>query len=78
MKDLDQALAASVCPVDNCDNPLSHGSLMCRSHWWMVPRPLRDDVWTTWRSFLRGKQSGEQLRHVQVRALEEVNKRVGL
>jgi hypothetical protein len=23
---------------------------MCRSHWYMVPKELRDQVWATWRS----------------------------
>jgi hypothetical protein len=22
--------------------------LMCRAHWFMVPKPLRDDVWAAW------------------------------
>jgi hypothetical protein len=22
--------------------------LMCRPHWYMVPRPLRDAVWAAW------------------------------
>ncbi len=22
--------------------------LMCRPHWYVVPRPLRDAVWTAW------------------------------
>lgn len=76
MKELDESLAASVCPVEGCSNALSHGSLMCKRHWWMVPRPLRNEVWTTWRSFLRLKVTSEQLRHVQQLALDEVNRRV--
>jgi hypothetical protein len=23
---------------------------MCRPHWYLVPKPLRDAVWATWRS----------------------------
>lgn len=23
--------------------------LMCKSHWYSLPKPLRDDVWRTWR-----------------------------
>lgn len=78
MKELDESLADGVCPVDRCDNPLTTGSLMCRRHWFMVPRPMRDEVWATWRSFLRLKVTGKQLRHVQQLALDEVNKRVAL
>jgi hypothetical protein len=24
--------------------------LMCRAHWYQVPKPIRDLVWATWRS----------------------------
>lgn len=23
---------------------------MCRSHWYQVPKPLRDVIWATWQS----------------------------
>jgi hypothetical protein len=37
------------CPIDGCDTRIARSRVMCRKHWYMVPRPLRDDVWTTYR-----------------------------
>jgi hypothetical protein len=65
-----------LCPAFGCGLQLSHGSLMCRKHWFMVPRELRTEVWSTWRRFLLNRVTGEQLRHVQVRALEAVNHQI--
>lgn len=31
------------CPV--CDTPIPTDKLMCRVHWYLTPRELRDDLW---------------------------------
>jgi hypothetical protein len=41
---------ASRCPVPRCGDQIDPSRLMCRTHWYRVPRPLRDHVWATWRS----------------------------
>jgi hypothetical protein len=33
------------CPVDGCDNGRQTNQLMCKKHWYMVPRELRNEVW---------------------------------
>jgi hypothetical protein len=33
---------------------------MCRSHWYTVPKELRDQVWATWRSG-QGARSAEHM-----------------
>jgi hypothetical protein len=38
------------CPVTGCDAVISSARLMCRRHWYHVPKPSRDRVWATWRS----------------------------
>jgi hypothetical protein len=38
------------CPVRGCRAQLDPSRLMCRDHWYLVPKPLRDQVWATWRS----------------------------
>lgn len=40
----------SRCPVAGCNERIDPTRLMCRRHWYRVPRPLRDRVWATWRS----------------------------
>jgi hypothetical protein len=38
---------------------------MCRDHWYLVPKRIRDQVWATWRSGL-GAYSPEHLEMVRV------------
>jgi hypothetical protein len=41
---------AGRCPVPGCGDQIDPSRLMCRRHWYRVPRQLRDQVWATWRS----------------------------
>jgi hypothetical protein len=38
------------CPVPGCGELIDLSRLMCRPHWYLVPKELRDWVWATWRS----------------------------
>jgi hypothetical protein len=38
---------------------------MCRDHWYLVPKRIRDQVWATWRSG-RGAYSAEHLEMVRM------------
>jgi hypothetical protein len=38
------------CPVEGCTNQHDRSLLMCRPHWFMVPKPLRDELWGAYRS----------------------------
>ncbi len=38
------------CPVPGCSRQISKARLMCRRHWNLVPKELRDRVWATWQS----------------------------
>lgn len=38
------------CPVAGCRARVPYHRLMCKLHWYQVPRPLRDAVWATWQS----------------------------
>ncbi len=40
----------SQCPVAGCPGQISLSRLMCRRHWYWVPKQTRDLVWATWRS----------------------------
>jgi hypothetical protein len=46
---------AQRCPVTGCAEQIGPSRLMCRGHWYEVPKQLRDRVWATWRS---GQGSG--------------------
>jgi hypothetical protein len=41
---------ASHCPVPGCGEQIDPSRLMCRRHWYLVPKHVRDLVWSTWRS----------------------------
>jgi hypothetical protein len=53
------------CPVAGCSEPIDPSRLMCRAHWHVVPRQLRDLVWATWRSG-EGALSSEHLEAVRL------------
>ena len=36
------------CPANDCTQRVSVEMLMCRQHWYMVPKSLRNAVWNTW------------------------------
>ena len=38
------------CDAPGCDVPVRRGILMCRPHWFQVPKPLRDAIGQTWAS----------------------------
>lgn len=40
----------SICDAPGCDVVIPRGRLMCRSHWFQVPRQLREAINETWRS----------------------------
>jgi hypothetical protein len=42
--------SACPCAVSGCAEQIDPSRLMCRGHWYRVPRELRDLVWATWRS----------------------------
>jgi len=48
-----------VCAVEGCGEVIPMGMLMCRPHWYQVPKALRDRVWETWNAVRRGGVKGE-------------------
>lgn len=56
------------CPANNCTIDLPNHILMCRQHWFMVPRPLRNDVNYYW-------HNGPNAEYIATReaAIEAVN-----
>jgi hypothetical protein len=38
------------CPIPGCGQEIDPSRLMCRRHWYTVPKEVRDRVWATWRS----------------------------
>jgi heme A synthase len=49
---------AARCSIPRCGKQIDPSRLMCRAHWYRVPKELRDRIWATWRSG-EGAYSGE-------------------
>lgn len=37
------------CHARNCPSPVPPSRFMCRKHWFMVPKKLRDSIWSNYR-----------------------------
>jgi len=37
-----------LCHAKRCRTKVPPAMLMCKRHWYMVPKPLRDSVWSTY------------------------------
>lgn len=37
-----------LCPVKGCGKRVPLDQLMDKTHWYMVPKPLRNAVWAAW------------------------------
>ena len=42
-------MSSRECPVPGCKDTHPPAHLMCRHHWYKVPKPLRDEVWDSYR-----------------------------
>ena len=38
------------CAAEGCGTVISRGKLFCQSHYFSLPKPLRDELWRTWRA----------------------------
>lgn len=48
------------CPGPGCERRVPVGQLACRTHWFQVPEPLRNEVWAAWRVLMRAiEQPGD-------------------
>jgi hypothetical protein len=41
--------ATHTCHARGCTTHVQPEMLMCKTHWWLVPRKIRDAVWATYR-----------------------------
>lgn len=71
------------CPANGCEIVTPPEMLMCRSHWYMVPKALRSEVWRAWKARLRAMEDGpdrgearERHEHVKAEAIRAVNERL--
>jgi hypothetical protein len=41
------------CPYPGCEQRVTRNMLACKPHWFKLPRPVRDEVWRSWRALQR-------------------------
>lgn len=59
------------CPIDGCGNRHSRSKLMCKEHWYKVPKELRDQVWSTYRNDGVFSEEYMEARDAAIGAVEE-------
>lgn len=55
MGEVDPVMDPHKCPVDGCSRSRGDRQLMCKKHWYMVPKELRDNVYRTARRMWDGE-----------------------
>lgn len=56
------------CPILGCMNKIGERQVMCKTHWFKVPKHLRDAVWNEYRL----DRGGEEHRAVLFQAIRHV------
>lgn len=67
------------CPVNGCMVQCEQNILMCKTHWFMVNKSLRDMVWTAWRRVLQWpNDKGMRKTYLKIRedAIKDVNRQL--
>lgn len=62
------------CPIPGCTVQCRSSIVMCREHWFQVPKPLRERVWATWRTLQQGatRQSADDYRQARAESITSV------
>ena len=75
------ALSSGVrrCPIPRCGYQIDPSRLMCRLHWYLVPKEVRDQVWASWRSGQGAfsREHGEAVHQAVVAVLAAVGQIAG-
>lgn len=57
------------CPAKNCSAAIGTDQVACRTHWFKIPKPLRDQIWQLFRT----KPGSDQHRNAVFAAIEFLN-----
>lgn len=64
----------NTCPIDGCTRQHSRTKLMCKMHWYMVPKQLRDELWDAYRGKGIFSEEYMEARDKCIHAAEEAEK----
>lgn len=72
-------MSAHFCHARNCKTSVRPSLFMCRKHWYMVPKDLRDAIWENYRPGQEiTKDPSDEYVTVSRAAIEAVAQREGL
>jgi hypothetical protein len=66
------------CAARGCELHVAREMLMCRRHWFMVPKRLRDRVWAAYRGHGAGASSWVEASNAAIAAVFELEHSVKL
>jgi hypothetical protein len=69
---LERKIYGGCCPIEGCEASLPLNILMCRRHWFMVPKKARQAVWEAWGRYRDHQIDLAHLRRVQLVAVMAV------
>lgn len=71
-------MTVSICPIDGCISAVLPGRYLCRPHWFGTPKPLRDEIWRTWRIIQGHRRSDKtpEQKLADIRAYRDAQKAV--
>lgn len=58
------------CPKTDCGIQVPAQQFACRTHWFQIPKPLRDEIWSAYKA---GKQGLRRHREAMISATKLLN-----
>lgn len=49
------------CAAQGCSMIVGKGQMFCKDHYFALPKPLRDDLWSAWRAAMNARRGGTSL-----------------
>lgn len=62
------------CPAPGCTMPVASSQYACREHWYALPKPLRDALWSAYNKHGAGSAPHVAAREACDRALQRMHK----
>lgn len=59
---------SATCAVTRCQCRVQPGKLMCRDHWFAVPKPIRTRIWRTYRAAQEASQFHARIDQAHLRS----------
>jgi len=51
----------SICALPGCEAEIDRKMLLCKPHWYLAPKPLRDALWTAYKSGVKYREARDDV-----------------